>query len=330
MADVIWAGDQKTNLDLDDGMPVIIPIGIGLGLVGVSTYAHDIGGYNGTTTGPSTKEVFFRWTTLGAWSPVMRTHHGNYPEQNWAWDRDAETTAHFRRYARLHMALLPFWEGLAKTASESGMPIWRGMALHFPEDPKVWPITDQVMVGEGILIAPVQVEGATSRQVYLPSGLWYSWEGETAIGGPATVDAQAAMEEIPVYARQGTVVPMLPEGVMTVFRGSPAVPDPGSVGDDRVVRVFLGANGEFQEASGLRYELDQIATGWQGTLSFKWNGASLGPCGQPPCVDAKAHLAKLSVTGPGTATVLEGTKEIARVKVVGGAAARKVELQVRY
>lgn len=330
VADVIWAGDQKTNLDRDDGMPVIIPIGIGLGMVGVSTYAHDIAGYNSTTVKPSTKEVFFRWTELGAWTPVMRTHHGNYPDDNWAWDSDAETTAHFRRYARLHMALLPMWEGLAKLASQSGMPIWRGMALHFPEDPKVWPITDQVMVGDGLLIAPVQVEGATSRGVYLPSGLWYSWEGETAIGGPATIDAQAAVGEIPVYARQGAIVPMLPDGVMTVCHGSPAVPDPATVGEDRVVRVFLGANGAFQEASGLRYELEQVASGWQGTLSFTWNGTPLAACGQAPCVDAGAHVARLLVKGPGTATVLDGTKEIARVKVVGGAAARNIELQLRH
>lgn len=329
LADVIWAGDQKTNLDVDDGMPVLIPIGVGLGLVGISTYGHDIAGYNSTTVSPSTKEVFFRWTSLGAWTPVMRTHHGNYPNDNWAWDRDAETTAHFRRYSRLHMALLPVWEGLAKTASDSGLPIWRGMALQYPEDATVWPITDQVMVGDGILVAPVQKEGATSREVYLPAGRWYAWEGDGVSTGPATIEAQAGVGEIPVYARAGAVVPMLPDGVVTVFRGSPAVPDAASVGDDRVVRVFLGADGEFREASGLRYAVEQVAVTWQGPLTYFWNGVELGACGLAPCAQVQGSGARLSVIGPGTASVRQNGAEIARVKVEGGSLQRRVELQVR-
>ncbi|MCX7959894.1 MAG: hypothetical protein N3B13_12705, partial [Deltaproteobacteria bacterium] len=42
LADVVWAGDQRTSFDEDDGLPTIIPIGIGLGICGVSNYGHDI------------------------------------------------------------------------------------------------------------------------------------------------------------------------------------------------------------------------------------------------------------------------------------------------
>src|SRR5262249_34328930 len=140
LTDVFWAGDQRTDFEPDDGMPTILPIGIGLGLVGISTYGHDIAGYQSATNPGATKELYYRWTEIGAWSPVMRTHHGSKPTTyepgatvaNWMWWSDAETTEHFRRHAALHMALVPFMEGLAKVAAKTGLPIWRGLMISYP------------------------------------------------------------------------------------------------------------------------------------------------------------------------------------------------------
>ncbi len=91
LADVFWAGDQRTDFEPDDGMPTILPIGIGVGLAGVSTFGSDIAGYQSATNPTSSKELFFRWTELGAWSPVMRTHHGTEPKLEWSWESDAPT-----------------------------------------------------------------------------------------------------------------------------------------------------------------------------------------------------------------------------------------------
>jgi alpha-glucosidase (family GH31 glycosyl hydrolase) len=250
LADVIWAGDQRTDFETDDGLPTVVPIGIGLGIVGISTYGHDIAGYQSATNAPSTKELYFRWTELGAWSPVMRTHHGTVPKLEWSWMRDDETTAHFKRYAQLHMALVPYLQGLAKVAAETGLPIWRGLMIGYPEDATVWPIKDEVMVGDGVLIAPVMTQGATDRGVYLPKGTWFPWAGGAAMQGGGMITVAAPVEEIPVFAAAGTVVPTYPDGVMTLTHGSASVPDASSVGDDRVVYAFLGASGGFTEAGG--------------------------------------------------------------------------------
>ncbi|MFN7133625.1 MAG: TIM-barrel domain-containing protein, partial [Myxococcales bacterium] len=87
-APVIWAGDQRTDFQKDDGLPTVITMGLNLGLAGVSTYGHDIAGYQSATNPPATKELFFRWTTLGALSPVMRTHHGIDARKNWWFGSD--------------------------------------------------------------------------------------------------------------------------------------------------------------------------------------------------------------------------------------------------
>ena len=335
LADVIWAGDQRTSFQEDDGMPTVLPIGIGLGIVGVSTYGHDIAGYQSSTNPASTKELFFRWTELGAFSPVMRTHHGYQAKNNWNWESDDETTEHFATYARMHVALAPMWEGLAKVASETGVPIWRGLGLEFPQDASVWPIKDQVMIGSGMMIAPVMTDGARSRSVYLPEGSWFRWTGDAGpIEGSQTIDEPADLGQIPVFARAGAVVPLYPDGVMTLDLGSAQVPGPESVGDDREVRVFLGASGTFREAGGLAYSIEQIAEG-QDTqdVLWTWNGTALPPCGSPvvaPCEEkVSQRVQRLHGIGPGTLEALQGEVVIARVRAENGAADRKLEFDVR-
>lgn len=341
LADVIWAGDQRTTMDADDGLPTIVPIGIGLGLTGVSTYGHDIGGYQSGTNAVTNKETFFRWTALGAWSPVMRTHHGtnpSYPAANppknpdmWTWDKDAETIAHFKKYADLHMALVPLFEGLAKVAADTGLPIWRGLFLAAPEDAATWPIKDEVMVGEGLLVAPVMEAGAASRSVYLPEGDWYPWDGGAPEKGGKSVDVTADLGEIPVFARGGTVVPTFPDGVMTLVNGSPEVPDASSVGDDRIVYVFPGKAGSFTEASGLAYALDQTEA-LSGALSFSLAGKAVSACKDPvvaPCVESQSDRDVLHATGPLDATIKGASGGTATLQVTGGAQDRKLTIVVR-
>lgn len=333
LADVIWAADQRTNFEPDDGLPTIIPIGIGLGLVGVSTYGHDIAGYQSGTNQGSTKEVFFRWTELGAWSPVMRTHHGLQASKNWNWEKDPETIAHFRRYSAQHMSLVPWFEGLASHASETSMPIWRGMFVHFPEDAATWSITDQVMVGDRVLVAPVQEAGATSRSVYLPAGSWYPWSSGEPLAGGASVMATAPLEEVPVFVRAGAVIPAYPEGVMTVVNESQEVPGPASVGDDRTVHVFLGADGEFTEHGGkLRYRLEHLGDS-SGTPSLRFEGAPLATCASPPsapCVESDSSgLVVAHVVGNGSLEI-GGSTPAARLILEGAAADRKASVRIRH
>jgi alpha-glucosidase (family GH31 glycosyl hydrolase) len=333
LADVFWAGDQRTDFQVDDGMPTVLPIGIGVGLAGVSTFGHDIGGYQSQGTQPSTKEVFFRWTELGAWSPVMRTHHGTEPKLEWSWESDDETTQHWVRYAKLHMALAPWMRGLAQSAHDTGMPIWHALAIDFAADEAAWPVTDEVLVGGQVLVAPVQAAGATGRSVYLPGDRWYPWDGGAPIDGPTAIAASAAVSEIPVYARAGTIVPTYPDGVQTLTREPSSAAGATTAKDDRVVYVFAGAPGSFTEApeaGGLTYRLDS-APGGAPDSAPSWNGQLLPPCDTTPvapCGVLAEDRMTVYVVGPGVLVVarLEGA---AQVTIDGGAADRKLTIVVR-
>ncbi len=198
VAQIVWAGDQEATWTKEDGLPTVIPALLNLGLSGFPFVTHDIAGFSG---GPSTKELYMRWTELGAFTPIMRTHDGNMKDANWSWDKDAETTNHFRRMTHIHAALAPDFMALATEAAQTGTPILRHLMLEFPDDPEARKVNDQFLIGDALLVAPVVEQGATSRSVYLPKGTWFDvWTGQMHSGGsPIMMDAP--MGKPPVFSR---------------------------------------------------------------------------------------------------------------------------------
>ncbi len=195
---IVWIGDQEADFSPSDGLPTVVPALINLGLSGVPFATHDVAGYSG---GPSTQEVFARWTELAAFGPVFRTHTGLKSRANWSWSRNAETTNHFRRFARIHEALGPELRALADEAARSSLPIVRHLALEFESDAASRRVHNQFMLGPTLLVAPVTSPGATMRQVYLPPGTWFHlWTGRMFVG-PATMEIEAPIGSPPVFSR---------------------------------------------------------------------------------------------------------------------------------
>lgn len=199
VAQIHWAGDQETNWSVLDGLPTVVPALINLGLAGQPFVTHDIAGF-ARGDGPSTKELYQRWTELGAFTPIMRTHQGADKFNNWRWDTDAETTAHFRKFTFVHCALTEELVTLATDWETTGAPILRHMMLNYPEDTATWDLSDQYMLGDSLLVAPVVDEGATSRDVYFPAGEWFNvWTGDM-VEGPTTTTVDGPIGSPPVYA----------------------------------------------------------------------------------------------------------------------------------
>lgn len=197
---IYWLGDQETSFSTTDGLPTVVPGMINLGLSGIPTVTHDIAGFS-SFDGPSDKELYLRWTELGAFTPVMRTHEGNNKDDNWNWNSDAETIAHFSRMARVHQALVPELRALAVAAEQSSAPLVRHLVLHYPDDPRARDVHDQYLLGPDLLVAPIVTRGATSRSVYLPEGEWFHvFTGERYEGGRDHM-IDAPIGSPPVFSR---------------------------------------------------------------------------------------------------------------------------------
>jgi alpha-glucosidase len=332
---VVWGGDQTTDWDPGDGLPSVMPIMLGLGVAGLPYFGSDVGGYfTGNGHPPSTKELFFRWSALGALSPILRTHHGTNPTQEWRFDSDAETLAHWKRWATVHVKLYPYLAALAVEAAADGAPLARQLALGFPGDARAWTTADEYLLGPSLLVAPVVSEGASGRSVYFPAGRWvplFNAASAPSVSGPATMDVAAPVGELPVYAAAGTVLPLLPDGVDTLAPSAPPLVGLGDVGDDREVVAIAGADGAASEGGGLQYALTSSGVPAAGA-TLTWNGAPLAACAAAPValcggVDAANASASAHVVGDGTLAVSDGSVTLT---TSGGRAGRALTLTLRW
>ena len=70
-----------------------------------------------------------------------------------------------------------------------------------PDNPKTYTISDQYMLGNDILVAPVVVIGQRERTVYLPPGTWIDQHG-IEFTGPSDIKVAASLEELPYFKRK--------------------------------------------------------------------------------------------------------------------------------
>ena len=97
--------------------------------------------------------------------------------------------------------LAPEIRALADEAARTSLPIVRHLMLVFPDDPVSRGVSDQFMLGDSLLVAPVVEEGAVTRSVYLPPGTWFDvWWGASLEGG-RTVEVAAPIGRPPVFSR---------------------------------------------------------------------------------------------------------------------------------
>jgi alpha-glucosidase len=198
---LLWAGDQSVDFTRHDGIGTVITAALSAGLVG-NAYSHsDVGGYTSLHGNVRTAELLMRWCELGAFTPVMRSHEGNRPDDNLQIDSTPELLAHFAAMSRVHAALAPYVRHLCDEAVATGLPSWRALFLHYPDDAETWTVQDQYLYGADMLVAPVIAEGATRRRVLLPgTASWrHLWSGRDLAPGWQEVDAPIGQP--PVFYR---------------------------------------------------------------------------------------------------------------------------------
>ncbi|MBM3954770.1 MAG: alpha-glucosidase [Planctomycetes bacterium] len=197
---LLWAGDQLVDFSRHDGLNTALTAALSAGLVGNAWHHADCGGYTSVAGIVRTPELLQRWCDFTAFTPVMRSHEGNRPDDNLQVDGTPELLAHFARMTRLHAALVPYVRAAGADAQDRGLPLVRALFLHHPEDRTCWTIQDQYLYGRDLLVAPVVTEGVSGRAVYLPADAWLGfYDGAAAAPGWHTVEAPPGRP--PVFVR---------------------------------------------------------------------------------------------------------------------------------
>lgn len=214
---LLWAGDQCVDFSRHDGIGTVITAALSAGLVG-NAYSHgDVGGYTSLHGLVRTADLLKRWAELGAFSPVMRTHEGNRPDDNLQIDSSDDILHHFAAMTRVHAALAPYMRSLCDDAADLGLPVQRPLFLHYPTE-ACYACEDQYLLGGDLLVAPILHEGAVDRDVLIPAGeTWIDvWTGEAMAAGWRNVAAPFGAP--PVFYRAGSAFTSVFES-LSVQRG---------------------------------------------------------------------------------------------------------------
>jgi alpha-D-xyloside xylohydrolase len=251
---VVWGGDPSVDWGFD-GLRSVVTNGLTMGLSGVSTWGSDIGGFFALIENRLTPELLIRWIQVGAVSGVMRTQANGIriPDSPRPQVWDPEIVGHWRRWAKLRTQLYPYLAAADRAYRRGGLPIMRHLALAYPGDRRAVAQDDEFLFGRDLLAAPVLTAGGVTRDVYLPRGRWIDlWrsasyrasDGGLTLGrarvlrGRRRLSLPAPLSELPLLARAGTLLPLLPPEVDTLAAygdHAPAV----SLGDRSRRRVLL-------------------------------------------------------------------------------------------
>jgi alpha-glucosidase len=173
---------------------------------GVPYWGTDIGGFYPSALDG---ELYARWFQFGTFCPLFRSHGWEW-RRHLPWAHGPEVEAICRRFIELRMRLLPYLYSLAWEAHTRGQPLMRPLVYHYPDDPNVWELDSQFLLGQDLLVAPVSRAGATHWPVYLPTGIWYDfWTGERFEGGHS-ISVATPLDTVPLFVRGGSIIPMGP------------------------------------------------------------------------------------------------------------------------
>lgn len=219
--------------------------------VGYGWWSHDIGGH---MFGVEDSELYARWVQFGLFSPILRLHSTKNPfHERRPHAYDAETYRVTKEAMQLRHAFIPYLYTQSWRNHTEHIPPIRPLYHDYPDTEAAYYCPQQYTFGSELIVAPY-VEPADpdtrlSRQVvWLPPGGWYHFFSGEYLPGDGWIAQYGGLEDIPVFARAGAIVPLGPQ----VGWGNVGVPT------ELDVHIFAGADGRFT-----LYEDDGETTAYQ-------------------------------------------------------------------
>lgn len=174
-------------------------------------WSHDIGGHMGANS--IDPEMYVRWMQFGLFSPILRSHSTKNAGLNKEpWVFAYPVTRMLRDIVKTRYALNPYIYTMARKTYDDALPLCRPMYYDYADSQEAYDQKDEYMFGDNMLVRPVTapLQGAKATQaVWLPKGAdWYEVASGKLLKGGQTVNNGFHLDEIPVYVKAGSIIPM--------------------------------------------------------------------------------------------------------------------------
>ncbi|KAM6131129.1 neutral alpha-glucosidase C isoform 2-T2 [Pterocles gutturalis] len=174
----VWTGDNTAEWGY---LRISIPMLLTISMAGISFCGADVGGF----IGDPEPELLVRWYQAGAYQPFFRGHSNMESKRREPWLFGEKNTQIIREAIRERYVLLPYLYTLFYRAHTAAEPVMRPLWVEFPGKIETFGVENEYMLGNALLVHPVTEQEAKAVSVLLPGS-----------------------EEIPVFQRGGTVIPL--------------------------------------------------------------------------------------------------------------------------
>ncbi|MDX1655246.1 MAG: glycoside hydrolase family 31 protein, partial [Candidatus Competibacteraceae bacterium] len=210
----LWTGD---NVSSWKHLRMAISETLNLGLSGVAFNGPDVGGFMDHTT----PELLIRWYQAGFLFPFFRNHSMRDSKTQEPWQFGEECLLRAREAIQTRYRLLPYLYNVFFEHWLTGDPLLRPLLYEYDGE-ELENLDEQFLLGDALLCAPI-VHGEGSdrvvtvrgekrhlRYITLPQGWWYDLNRGEWVQGGTTRHYAAALEEVPLFVRDGAIVPWYP------------------------------------------------------------------------------------------------------------------------
>ena len=265
-----WSGDIGTRWE---DMRAQMTAGLNYSISGIPFWGMDQGGFCVENRYMAAQQLFdktgvenedlkewrelqTRWNQFGTFIPLFRSH-GQWPlREIWNIAPDEHPAYQsFVYYDKLRYRLMPYLYSMAGWAHFKDYTLMRPLVMDFNGDKAVENIGNQWMFGPALMACPVGYYKARNRSVYFPEQCgWYNLYTNEYVAGGQQLIVDAPYECIPVFVREGAIIPFGPEMEWSDEKPAELIN----------LYVYAGQNGCFQlyedEGTNYNYEKGKYAT----------------------------------------------------------------------
>ncbi len=225
-----------------DALKSQVIAGITSSFSGQLHWSTNIGGTSAPGNNDDANDLLTRWYQFAAFTPVMQVVPVS--QNGYNIQAGSDNFAAIENALELRNMLLPYTYSTAAIAVRDKHAIMRSLLYDFREQEEVLELSTQYMFGPSMMVCPV-TKRDNNLDITLPKGVnWYNfYTGEKSDGGKK-VKVETTIENIPVFIKEGSVIPLMATDTVNVYE----------------VRVYPGADGEFMfyydDKTSMNYEND--------------------------------------------------------------------------
>lgn len=251
---------------------------------GYSWWSHDIGGH---ADGVKDDELETRWVQFGVFSPISRLHNTKNPfngKEPWRYNQIAEQV--MENYLRLRHKMIPYLYTMNYLCHKECLPVVTPLYYHYTEQEEAYQVLNEYFFGTELLVCPITKPMDPKLKMgkfsaWLPEGTWFDFFDGTKYTGNRRIDLYRGIENIPVFAKAGGIIPMAEPEAFTNSTDNP----------ERLrLKIFAGANGVFHLYEDDGSSVEESNQFVDTKIEFNWEQGTLTvhpAAGNTDCLPSK-------------------------------------------